>query len=278
MEVIKMRKRLLFPILMTIILFTTSILISGCNINNSVNDNEATTELEAVPESEIEYVYSNPEKYEGRKVTLKGQVSDSVEKTENGISFTIYANPSSIKNSAKIYTDNSELNIKDDDYVIVEGIVVESSYGEGFNMDDVVIKADKVTKSNYIDVVEPTQVKYKIKKTINQNGYKVTLSKVELAKNETRVYLKVKNNGRAKFALHTFNAKIIQGHKQYDQKLNYSANYKELPGDIEKGITAKGIITFPRIKEKKNFKLKIEPYSHDWNEKLTDYVFNVHIK
>ena len=75
-----MRKRLLFPILMTIVLFTTSILISGCNINNSVNDNnEATTELEAVPESEIEYVYSNPEKYEGRKVTLKGQVSDSVE-------------------------------------------------------------------------------------------------------------------------------------------------------------------------------------------------------
>ena len=274
-----MRKRILFSIVM-IVLFVTSIVLTGCNLSKAVNNNgeEETTVIETVNESEIEYVYSNPEKYEGKKVTLKGQVSDSVEKTKEGTSFMMYADPNSIKNSADIYCDGIKVNVKDDDYVIVEGIIVNSSYGDKLNMGEVVLKATKITKSNYIDVVEPTQKKYKINKTINQKGYKVTFKKLELAKDETRVYLKVKNNGGSQFSLDTYSAKIIQGSKQYNEEKSFNADYEEIPDNLEKGVKAKGIVTFPRIKEDKNFVLKMEAHSDNWDENLNDYIYKVRIK
>ncbi len=246
--------------------------------NNSSEDIETTEKLETVPDSEIDYVYSNPEKYAGKRVIIKGRVSDSVEKTKDGVSFTVYADPHSIKKSATIYAGDLDVDIKDEDYVVIDGVVLSDEDVEDFNMSDVNIDATKVKKSNYIDVCSPTLKTYKINKTINQRGYKVTLKKVELAKNETRAYIKVKNSGKAEFDLYEHSAKLIQGHKQYETDNNFDADYPELPDSMEKGIKAKTILSFKKIKVNKSFTLKIPASSDDYEENITDYVFNVNIK
>ena len=235
-------------------------------------------EAKIVPENEVDYVFTSPKKYVGRKVIIKGQVSDSVKKSKDGVTFDMYADPSSINKDSTIYYNKSDLNVKDEDYVIVEGIVMGEDEVDDFNLSDVNIKAIKVTKSNYIDVCSPTIKTYKINKTINQRGYKVTLKKVELAKNQTRAYITVKNKGNAEFDLYDSSAKLIQGHKQYDPDSDYNADYPDFPDSIDKGVKAKGIICFPKIKKNKDFTLKIPAQSDNYDEDINDYVFNVHIK
>ena len=237
-----------------------------------------TTPLNA---NEIEELYTDPDKFEGRKVVLKGKVFGDVEREGNSIAFQMFADPENSEKNTVVYAPRLNQNIEDEDYVEIEGTVKGSFEGEnafGGDVDAVTVKASKVKKISYQKAASPTQKKYIIKKTINQRGYKVTLKKVEIAPKETRVYLKVKNNGSAKFDLYTYSAKIIQGSRQYEEESNYDAEYEELPDEIDRGVKANGIITFPRIKGNKDFKFKIEGSSDNFDEDLSEYVFNVHIK
>ncbi len=144
----------------------------------------------------------------------KGQVY-SVEKTKKGIKFDLYSKQLSLEKISTIYYDKKDMDIKDEDYVIVDGIVLGENDVYDVNLTYVNIKAINIKKSNYIDVFSPTIKTYQVNKTIKQHGYKVTLKKVELAKNQTRAYIKVKNKGRGEFYLYTPFAKIKQDKKKY---------------------------------------------------------------
>ena len=247
------------------------------NGSKQISKKEAK-EAVLVPEKELDYVYSTPEKYVGKRVIIKGKVSDSVKKSKDGMTFDIYADPNSLNKNSTIYYDKLDINVKDEDYVIIDGIVLGEEDVDDLNLSDVNIKATKITKSNYIEVCSPTIRTYKINKTINQKGYKVILKKVELAKNQTRAYVTVKNSGSGEFDLYDSSAKLIQGHKQYDPDTDFDANYPDFPDTIDKGVKAKGVISFPKIKNNKSFTLKIPASSDNYEEDIKDYVFNVHVK
>ncbi|MCR5430727.1 MAG: hypothetical protein K6E58_05820 [Eubacterium sp.] len=140
--------------------------------------NKTVKEAKLVPENELDHIYSKPEKYTHRRVVIKGQAY-SVKKTKKGIKFDLYSKQLSLEKISTIYYDKQDVDINDEDYVIVDGIVLGEDDVFDFNMTYVNVKATSITKSNYIDVFSPTIKTYDVNKTINQKGYKVTLKKVE---------------------------------------------------------------------------------------------------
>lgn len=98
------------------------------------------------------------------------------------------------------------------------------------------------------------------------------MEKVELAEKETRVYLKVENAGSSNFNLYSFNAKIIQNGKQYEEETNFSADYPDVQTDLSVGVTTEGIFCFPAI-EQADFQIVLEGSSDNWEEDLQPYTF-----
>jgi len=75
----------------------------------------------------------------------------------------------------------------------------------------------------------------------------VTLQKVEFAEQETRVYLKVDNNGSDNFSVYSFNSKITQDGKQFGEQDNWEAEYPQIQTDLLVGNSTEGIIVFPTL-------------------------------
>jgi len=135
--------------------------------------------------------------------------------------------------------------------------------------------ADSVEVSSYKDIAAPTLKEVvPSNNTIEQFGYSVTVNKIELAKEETRVYLTVKNNGSNKFSLYSFNTLIIQDGKQFEEQSNYDAGYPEVQTDLTKGVQTEGIISFPPINDG-NFKLTLEGSSDNYEETLKPFEFEI---
>ena len=240
-------------------------------------DNKIIKESKLVPEDEVDNIYSSPEKYKYKRVVLKGQVYN-VTKTQKGIRFDLFSEQLSLEKVSTIYYDDKDADINDEDYVIVDGVILGEDDVVDINLTYVSIKATKVTKSNYIDVFSPTIKTYEVNKTINQHGYKVTLKKVELAENQTRAYIKVKNKGKADFCLYTPFAKIKQGKKKYYIDGDYILDYPNFLDVIKKGDKVKGIVSFSKIDENQNFTLKIPAGSSKESQHIREYVFKIKAK
>ncbi len=208
---------------------------------------------------------------------VKGQAY-SVEKTKKGIKYDLYSKAYSIEKISTIYYDKKDINIKDEDYVIVDGVVLGEDDVIDINLTYVNIKATKIQKSNYVDVFSPTIKTYTLNQTIKQHKYKVTLEKVELAKNQTRAYIKVKNKGRGKFEIYTLSAKLKQGRKANYIDGDYILDNPKLFEPIKKGQTVRGIISFPQIKMNESFTLKIPAASSKKKENVKEYTFRVKVK
>lgn len=227
-----------------------------------------------LPTSELDQIYSSPKKYTHRRVVVKGQVYN-VQKTKKGIRFDLCSELLSINKISTVYYESKDVNIKDEDYVIVDGVILGEDDVYDINLSYVSIKATNVINSNYINVFSPTIKTYQVNQTIKQKGYKVTLMKVELAKNQTRAYIKVKNKGKADFYLYTPFAKIKQGNKKYYIDGDYILENPQFLDSIDRGKKVKGIVSFPAINPNQGFTLKIPAESDKDKEHIKTYVFKV---
>ena len=103
------------------------------------------------------------------------------------------------------------------------------------------------------------------------------MQKVELAETETRVYVSITNNGTDTFDMYSFNAKLIQNGKQYEEEANYEADYPEIQNDLSIGVTTEGIITFPPIEEAP-FQIVLPANSGNYHEEINDYTYDLTIQ
>lgn len=175
---------------------------------------------------------------------------------------------------------NLDPNIKEGDYVRVKGLYLgTTSYKStiGLNISAQKVKAEQVDKSSYMEAIAPANKVIDLNQTKAQHRYSITLEKVEFAEEETRLFVKVENNGKAAFRFYDFNVVILQGTKQYEEASNYEADYPEIQSEIRKGIKEEGIIAFPAIAQE-DFKIEIEAHSEDYDEDFEDFVFDIKVK
>lgn len=248
----------------------------GC----SGSDEDKKVSEAYLTESEISDMYSNPEKYVGRKVKLSGVVFTAPDTDGDSMGFQIWGDPKNSDLNTVIYAKKSE-KINIDDYIVIEGIVTEKFEGEnayGGIIEAPAINATKIEKVDAQDILAPTTKEVTPSGlSINQHNVIVTVEKIQFAKEETRVFIKVENNSGSTFSFYSFNTKIVQDGTQYDYESNYNIDYKEVNSEILNGVSSDGILTFPAISEK-SFDLYVEGYSDNYDLEFNDYIFNIVIE
>jgi hypothetical protein len=232
---------------------------------------------EYLSDDEIQYLYSDTKKYIGKHVKISGIVFGNPESDENGIYFQMFQDAANNENST-IVAYKGIFDIKDGDYVIIDGIVDREAKGDnyfGASLSAPGIIADSIEISTYQDVVSPAEKTINLNKSHEQYGYEVTVEKIEFSPIETRVYVTINNNGKSNFSAYAFNMKIKQGRSQYEEQSNWNYDYPEVQTDLMPNTTTSGVVCFPVISQTDKFTLYIDGSSDNWDEDLEQYVFKI---
>lgn len=226
---------------------------------------------------EIKTLYTLPENFKNHMVEIVGKVFNTPEYTDSAVSFQMWVDFENNDKNTLINVYDPNFKVKADDYVKIVGLVGDVFKGMnafGAEVTAPIVDAKDAKVLTYQEVVVPTIKEVAVNKTVTQLGYSVTVSKVEFAEKETRVYVKVENKGIAKFNLYSFNAKIVQDNKQFEEKNNWDADYPEIQTDLLPSNTTEGIIAFGPL-EIKPFKILFDCSSDNWDEDLNDFEFDI---
>ena len=275
---IKKKKKPLKIILIIIAILAVLMFLFGDSEVSPIYDENGNPVY--VESSNLNYIYSDTYSYLGKFVDITGIVFGEPEVSGEYTFLQMWADPENSEKNTIIYYKGN-IDVKADEYIKVTGYVNSNeSYTNAFGatISAPVIIATEIEKSSYMDVVSPTlkSVEF-VDKVINQHGYKVEVNKVEFAENETRVYVTAQNSAKDEFSLYTYSAVVTQNGKQYEQELNYNADYEELQSDLKPGITSTGILVFPKI-EQTDFKLILDGSSDNWDIDIEEYEFDLKIQ
>lgn len=244
-----------------------------------INETEKEEIKEYIPKDEIDNVYADPYRYYGKYVVLSGRMFSDPQIEDGKISFQMYGDVENNENNTYVvYESYNSKDVKNYEYVIVEGKIKGERTGInafGGLISTLEIEAISVQESNYIDIVVPTIKEIEPKQTIEQMGYSVTIDKIQFAEKETRVYLSVSNNGSENFSIYSWNTKIVQDGKQYENQSNYDYEYNELQTDLLVGVSSSGMLFFPAIDPEKPFTIYLDGSSDNWNEDIETYTFEI---
>lgn len=260
------------------ILLITVLVLCACS-GGAMSSDQSSGNTEPLSNAEIEQMYTNPDNYKNRHVVLTGKVFGQVERDEDGLYFQMYGDPENLEKNTVVFYPGTETPLSPDDYVYISGTIEGTFEGEnafGGTIIAATVIADTLEVISYVQAVSPTIQTIGVNETQNQYGYMVTLDRVEIAENETRVYLSVHNMGESELSLFSYSSKIIQSGRQFEQQTNWEADYPDIQSDIFVGVSSEGIIPFPAI-EYSDFQFIIEGYSGNWHEDLQPYVFNISV-
>jgi hypothetical protein len=271
--------------LLTFIFAALSLSLAGCGEETSTTDgaNEAASEVSEskgtlLSADEFEKMFSDPKKYKGSKVEFYGRIFVEPERDSDGTYLQVFANNNSERNTI-IMIEDPNVDVAMDDIIHVTGTVKDAFEGEnafGGVITAPMILADSIEKTDYQTAFAPAKQTIELNAEQNQHGYKLTVQKVELADQETRVYVQVANETNNKIYFYTFDAKLIANGKQLEEEMNYDANYPEVQSELLPGVTTDGIIVFPALEEGvSTFQLYFEGSSDNWEIDFEPFVFDV---
>lgn len=242
-------------------------------------ENILPEEVIYVDKSEMTSIYTNPDNYIGKYIKLSGQIFGNIEEDDGIIYFQMYSDPENSEGNTIVAVEKSEVRFNSGDYVLTDGMIVGSTSGKnafGGTVYALSVVAISVEKSDYITVVSPTIKELPLNLYINQFGYVVNIDKIEFSEKETRVYVRLQNNGSSTFSFYDFNMKIVQNGAQYENQYNYDADYQKLQSEILQGVETSGIVTFPAMDPYSNLQLFCEGRSDNWDEDIEPYQFDIY--
>lgn len=261
--------------LIGLILGVVSIVIALASLGST--GNSEPDEVVYVDEADIDKIYGDANAYKGKYVKLTGQVFNH-EVSDGALFLQINEDIENYDNNTLVYYyGDIDLDINDNDYVAIDGYITGSTnYSNiaGGTISAPEITAKSIEKLSYIDAVVPTLKSVEPNITVDNNGYKLTLNKVEFAEKETRCYFTFENSGNNTFTLWNSDSVLIQNSKQYEMTYNYDGSYEELPYDIQQGVTASGILTFDGIQQDMDFSITMSGYDE---EAYVDYDFKFEV-
>lgn len=241
---------------------------------NQADINKAKSQVDKKLTYDI--VNTNPAAYKNKVIQWPAKVFTAPEDGGDTVYLQAYAEDND-KPYVISYT-NPAFEIKEGDYLLVTGVIAGVLDGEnafGANANRIAIKANIVEKSDRTSLFEPEIDSKIISQTNSQNNFTVTADKVVRSKNETRLYVAIKNNSDNEVSLYPSSAKIVQQGKQYEEK--YISEHESLPTTYKPGVTASGSIIFPALNNLNDLTIYLdEPYaSGQYELKWSEIVFKI---
>lgn len=251
----------------------------------SENKTDETEHKTAVPSdeplSDVEFMqmYSDPKAFVGRYVEFYAQIFTPVEKDQQATYLQAYADPVNYDLNTVIFIEDPTLDVKQDDYIFVSGVVYDEFKGAnafGAEITAPAIKAENIKKSNYIEAVSPPIQTVEVNEKIDQSGFVVQVNKLEIAENETRLYVTITNESNTNINVYTYSAKLIQNGKQLEYEPNFDADYPEPQSELLPGVISEGILAFPPIDpDHKQLSFVLDGSSDDWETNIDPFQFDI---
>ena len=275
-----------------ILMLTMALLLAACGqdttseaqggTSTETKTDTSKTSKEPLTEQEFTQMLSNPKNFKGSYVEFVGKVF-IVEKDEDGTYLQVWADPENSDNNTIVAIQDPNFNVTDEDFIIIKGTVRDEFKGEnafGAELILPVIDAESYEVADYITAVSPTLHELTVNQEQNQHGYVVNVEKIEFGKKDTRVYVSIKNESDSTINFWSFDAKLVQGGKQFDVDYAWEANYPELQSDIRPGVTSEGILSFPTLDFEggEQIKLYLNGSSDDWDVTIEEFLFDIEIK
>ncbi|MCP6680765.1 DUF4352 domain-containing protein [Bacillus nakamurai] len=269
-------KKLISLIVIGLVVFSLTACGSS-NTKSSGSSEETVDKGKTVKKEDLAKLYTDADKFKNYKVDLYVKVFD-VDQDDDGTYLQGYADPDKLGKNTLIMSHDSNLKVKEDDIIHIVGKVKDKYEGKnalGGSVSAPRIVADKIEKSDYATAFAPAEKIIKVNKTENHSGYALTLQKVELAKNQTRVYVSIENKTKDQINFYDFNTKITADNKQLEPDSDIEGNYSKIQSDILPGVKTEGVIVFPKLKGQKasiilkgssdNYDLTINPFTFEIN-------------
>lgn len=276
-------KKFIFLMCIIFIMIVTGACSDESASSNKGSDSNKVENKVKLNEGDYEKLYSDPKKYKGYEVELTGQIFNEPEKDEDGTYIQIWGDPENAEKNTIVAIKDPQLDVKTDDYVKVTGVVEDEFEGEnGFGATIVapMILAENVEVVDYITAVAPTLKEISVNKEINQHNVVVTLEKIELAKNQTRVYVKVNNNTKDNASFYSSSTKLIVGSKQLEEEYmdSETTGLPSIQSELLPEIETEGVIVYPAIDmNEKSIKLNAEASTDNYEIDFKPYVFDITI-
>jgi hypothetical protein len=253
--------------------------LSGCGSStpaSSSGNKESPKEL--VTNAKYQQLAGDPDKYKGYPVELTGKVFGDVEAKDGVTAFQMWADPKDNNGNIIVYSKSSIIP-KDGDFVKTKGIVkgkFEGKNGFGAAITAITLNVETLEIINAVDILAPAKQKADINKTITQNGFSITMQKIEFADTESRVYLQLKNDSKGKVNLYKYSIKATQNGKQFEPSSNYDIDYPEVQTELLPGVASEGIITLePLDGTSKSAQFYFEGSFADYNIRFEPMKFDI---
>lgn len=234
----------------------------------------AGRDTSVIPEEEMNYLYSNPDDYKGRMATMTGKVFN-VQKDGDTTYIFMHRDIEGHDQETLIIDEFPDFAVDEGDYLYIEGNI--DGRFEGENALGATVTCPQIT-ATYLEQISITDAikadkTVKVNKTINKNGYKVTIKKVDYVGDDLRIYISIKNDGNKEFTNYAESGKVIQDGKQYEAET--LSIYPSPSMDVRAGASSEGVIEVKGV-DKSNFKFEFEGFDADFHE--MNYKFNINVK
>jgi hypothetical protein len=221
---------------------------------------------------------SDPDAHDGAKVDVTGQVFTPPEIVEGNTGFQMYVDPENSDMNTAVLAEGTDLGLEMNDYVHVIGTVKGSLEGKnafGGKVSAVQVDASKVEPVNAVAVVDPTQKTVQVGRTLSDQGFSVTLKKIEFGKKTTRVYVSAYNGTGTGASFYEYSAKILQNSRQFDQETTFDYEVKAPQSELTAGVRTDGVVTFGKVDPSQPMQVRFEWYSENYNITAHPIVFQV---
>ncbi|WLV24583.1 hypothetical protein QR721_13215 [Aciduricibacillus chroicocephali] len=276
-----------------LIFVTTILLVTGCSNGkteeNKRDDSEVKQEAKAeesgktrgtLKEEDYKKLPENFKKYANYTAELSGKITDiNVGKGQALIMLNYdYTDPSS-EAMVEVKTDK----LKEGDYVQIKGTIVDEytdEDGEKQSVDELAIKASSTKKVDFKEAFAPTKREIKLDQKEDHKGLKVSLQKLEIADEQTRLYLTVNNESKVEVDSKLDFSKMTVGGKELE--LSKHRDHMELPefqAELKPGEKSEGVLVFPAIEQSvTTAKFEVNPGRYNFDIQFDPFEFTVNLK
>lgn len=263
----------------------TALALAGCGSQQSPDDTkpasqgtttEATEAAEAPEPQEFtqEDVASlaaatNDDEIEGATVKrIVGQVFN-VQRDGQGVAVQVYTDPRNSDGSMVLLME-AGARVRDGDYVQVSGTVYdifegENAFGTPLTMPRIDVSDWKEVSASALD---PAVKTYKRKQTQDAGGVQITVQRVEISDNETRIKVRYVNQSSEDF-MET--PSLVADGEEVESA--YSDGNKEPASSVSPGASTSGTLTFEPVDPDARLELTYEYYDYDYNELSSVFTF-----